>query len=55
MNEIMEAMESAVSDAVRLQELMKEQQEAESELERLMDRWAYLNELAEKIENQRNS
>ncbi|MNI40655.1 putative ABC transporter ATP-binding protein [compost metagenome] len=55
LNGIMEAMEAAVSDALRLQELMKEQQEAEAELERLMDRWAYLNELAEKIENQRNS
>ncbi|MNO76961.1 putative ABC transporter ATP-binding protein [compost metagenome] len=52
---IMEAMEAAVSDAVRLQELMKEQQEAEADLERLMDRWAYLNELAERIENQRNN
>ncbi|MBA9086310.1 ATP-binding cassette subfamily F protein uup [Fontibacillus solani] len=52
---IADAMEAAVSDAVRLQELMKEQQEAEAELERLMDRWAYLNELAEKIEKQRNS
>ncbi|SDF64588.1 ATP-binding cassette, subfamily F, uup [Fontibacillus panacisegetis] len=52
---IVDAMEAAVSDAVRLQELMKEQQEAEAELERLMDRWAYLNELAEKIEKQRNS
>lgn len=48
-------MESAASDAVRLQELMQQQQEAEAELERLMDRWTYLNELAEKIEAQRNS
>ncbi|MCA1291614.1 ABC-F family ATP-binding cassette domain-containing protein [Paenibacillus sp. alder61] len=49
-----EAMAEAASDAVRLQELMREQQEAEAELEGLMDRWAYLNELAEKIEQQRN-
>lgn len=48
-------MESAASDAVRLQELMQQQQEAEAELERLMERWTYLNELAEKIEAQRNS
>ncbi|WP_059045949.1 ABC-F family ATP-binding cassette domain-containing protein [Paenibacillus rubinfantis] len=47
-------MESAASDAVRLQELMQQQQEAEAELERLMERWTYLNELAEKIEAQRN-
>ncbi|MGG6314579.1 ABC-F family ATP-binding cassette domain-containing protein [Paenibacillus macerans] len=48
-------MESAASDAGRLQELMRQQQEAEAELERLMERWTYLNELAEKIEAQRNS
>lgn len=47
-------MESAASDAVQLQALMTEQQAAEAELERLMERWAYLNELAEKIESQRN-
>ncbi|GAA0133825.1 ABC-F family ATP-binding cassette domain-containing protein [Paenibacillus sp. YSY-4.3] len=52
--DIASAMEQAVSDASRLQELMKEQQEAEAELERLMDRWTYLNELAEKIEQQRS-
>ncbi len=51
---ITEGMAAAVSDAVKLQELMQEQQEAEAELERLMDRWAYLNELAEKIDSQRN-
>ncbi|MGG3453700.1 ABC-F family ATP-binding cassette domain-containing protein [Paenibacillus rhizolycopersici] len=51
---ISEGMESAASDAVRLQELMQQQQEAEAELERLMERWTYLNELAEKIEAQRN-
>ncbi|MCM3703917.1 ABC-F family ATP-binding cassette domain-containing protein [Paenibacillus macerans] len=48
-------MATAVSDAARLQELMKQQVEAEAELERLMERWTYLNELAEKIEAQRNS
>lgn len=51
---ITEGMAAAVSDAIKLQELMQEQQEAEAELERLMDRWAYLNELAEKIDSQRN-
>ncbi|RRJ64774.1 ABC transporter ATP-binding protein [Paenibacillus oralis] len=48
-------MAVASSDAGRLQELMKQQEEAEAELERLMERWTYLNELAEKIEAQRNS
>ncbi|RCX21748.1 ATP-binding cassette subfamily F protein uup [Fontibacillus phaseoli] len=51
---ITEGMASAASDAVKLQELMQEQQEAEAELEQLMERWAYLNELAEKIESQKN-
>ncbi|AZK48026.1 ABC-F family ATP-binding cassette domain-containing protein [Paenibacillus lentus] len=54
LTEIAAAMEQAASDASRLQELMAEQQEAEAELERLMDRWTYLNELAEKIEQQRS-
>lgn len=46
-------MEAAASDAMRLQELMQQQQAAEAELERLMERWTYLNELAERIEAQR--
>lgn len=51
---ISEEMEAAASDAVRLQELMQQQQEAETELDRLLERWTYLNELAEKIEAQKN-
>lgn len=43
-------MEEAFADASRLQELMKQQTEAELELEHLMERWTYLNELAEQIE-----
>ncbi|MFD3258010.1 ABC-F family ATP-binding cassette domain-containing protein [Paenibacillus lentus] len=54
LTDIAASMEQAASDAARLQELMAEQQEAEAELERLMDRWTYLNELAEKIEQQRS-
>ncbi|WAH36112.1 ABC-F family ATP-binding cassette domain-containing protein [Alicyclobacillus dauci] len=42
-------------DHVRLQELFTEQQQLESHLEHLMDRWTYLNELAEKIEQSRKS
>ncbi|MFD1886352.1 ABC-F family ATP-binding cassette domain-containing protein [Paenibacillus wenxiniae] len=45
-------MEAAFSDSVRLQELMIEQANAEQELEHLMERWTYLNELAEKIAEQ---
>ncbi|KKO52805.1 ABC-F family ATP-binding cassette domain-containing protein [Paenibacillus sp. DMB20] len=54
MAEIQSEMEAAVSDAVRLQELMRALQESEAELERLMERWTYLNELAEKIEQSKN-
>jgi len=36
-----------------LQELLAEQSKLEEELEYLMDRWTYLNELAEQISNQR--
>ncbi|WP_411345921.1 ABC-F family ATP-binding cassette domain-containing protein [Paenibacillus sp. WLX1005] len=45
-------MEAAFNDSVRLQELMAEQAAGEQELEHLMERWTYLNELAEKIEQQ---
>lgn len=55
LTDITEEMALAASDAVRLQELMAEQQQAEGELERLMERWTYLNELAERIEAQRGS
>lgn len=48
-------MEAAGSDAARLQELLQAQEACEQELERLMERWTYLNELAEKIEQSKKS
>lgn len=42
-------MEEAFSDSVRLQELLAEQADLEAKLEHLMERWTYLNELADKI------
>ncbi|MFC3747870.1 ABC-F family ATP-binding cassette domain-containing protein [Paenibacillus sp. GCM10012306] len=42
-------MEAAFADSVLLQELVEKQRQGEAELERLMERWTYLNELAEKI------
>ena len=39
--------------ALKIKELMKEKEEAEQELEEKMDRWVYLNDLAEKIEAQK--
>lgn len=47
--DISKKMEAAFADSGKLQELVTEQREAEAELERLMERWTYLNELAEKI------
>jgi ATP-binding cassette subfamily F protein uup len=52
---IQSEMETAGSDAAGLQELMKAQEETERELEHLMERWTYLNELAEKIEQSKKS
>lgn len=46
-------MEAASSDAVRLQELMARQAEAEAKLDGLLERWTELSELAEQIEQGR--
>lgn len=43
-------MEESGSDAVRLQELLTEQGRLELELDRLLERWTELSELAEQIE-----
>ena len=45
-------MEKAASDFVKLKELMGRKAQAESELDAKMERWMYLNDLAEKIEKQ---
>ncbi|MDO7906028.1 ABC-F family ATP-binding cassette domain-containing protein [Paenibacillus sp. JX-17] len=50
LEKIGQEMEKAFSDSARLQELLAEQAAAEQKLEHLMERWTYLNELAEKIE-----
>ena len=39
----------------KLNELTKEKETAEEKLEEKMDRWVYLNDLAEKIEEQKKS
>lgn len=49
LQKVQEKMEAAVSDSGLLQELLAEQAQLETKLEELMDRWAYLNELAEQI------
>lgn len=44
-----EQIADAASDYVLLQQLMKEKEEAEHQMEEKMERWVYLNELAERI------
>jgi ATP-binding cassette subfamily F protein uup len=49
LEDITAQMEAAFADSGRLQELVEQQRQGEAELERLMERWTYLNELAERI------
>ncbi|KYH28273.1 MULTISPECIES: ABC-F family ATP-binding cassette domain-containing protein [Clostridium] len=49
--ELENKINEASSDYGMLQDLLKEKEEVEKELEEKMERWVYLNELAEKIEN----
>ena len=44
---------TTAADYVLLQQLMSEKEEFEKQLEEQMERWIYLNDLAEKIENSR--
>lgn len=52
MEELDRQIEEAASDYSRLNQLMEERGQKEVLLEEKMDRWMYLNELAEKIANQ---
>ncbi len=58
LEEKIEILEKEISqnatDFVKLNELVKEKEEAETALEEKMDRWVYLNDLAEKIKQQKN-
>lgn len=51
---IQRQMEESFNDSARLQELMAEQTKAEQHLEHQMERWTYLNELAEQIEQSKS-
>ncbi|MDO4975973.1 MAG: ABC-F family ATP-binding cassette domain-containing protein [Eubacteriales bacterium] len=57
LEEKIEELEGQVSqyatDFVKLNEVMKEKEDTEKQLEEKMDRWVYLNDLAEKIEAQK--
>ncbi len=48
------ALGEKTSDYMKLQDLMDEKERLNNVLEKKMERWEYLNELAEKIENQKN-
>ncbi len=45
-------LEKNSTDYIKLQELMEEKKEMEKQLDEKMDRWVYLNDLADKIERQ---
>ena len=48
-------MDKNYRDFGKLQELMKEKEETEAELEHKYERWEYLNDLAQKIEEQKGN
>ncbi|KIL34565.1 ABC transporter [Cohnella kolymensis] len=55
LKQIADKMETASSDSARLQQLADEQQQLETKLEQLLERWTELNELAEKIVAQKKN
>ncbi|WP_127533131.1 ABC-F family ATP-binding cassette domain-containing protein [Paenibacillus kobensis] len=52
---VAQRMDESGSDSSLLQQLIVEQGQLEAKLEELMDRWTYLNELAEQIEAQKRN
>ena len=52
LSDIENKIEEASSDYTRLQELLTEKEKIEKNLDEKMERWIYLNELAEKIQEQ---
>ncbi len=55
LQDIKAQVEEAGSDFVRLQQLLDEQQRLEQRLDELMERWTYLNELADEIARNKNN
>ncbi len=47
-------MEANATNSMKLREIMEKKEKTQAELDDKMDRWVYLNDLAEKIEAQRN-
>ncbi len=54
-SELEATMSKNSRDFVKLQELMKEKEEAEAALEHKYERWEYLNDLAQRIEEEKNN
>ena len=48
-------MMANATNSLKLSELTAEKEKAEAELEEKMERWVYLNDLAEKIQEQKNA
>ena len=53
LEQIDKEMAANATNAGKLRELSDEQQEIQQKLDEKMDRWVYLNDLAEQIENQK--
>ncbi|MTI66653.1 MAG: ABC-F family ATP-binding cassette domain-containing protein [Firmicutes bacterium] len=47
-------IEKTISDYTKLEDLLNEKKDIENKLEEKLERWTYLTELAQKIENQKN-
>ncbi len=54
LEQVKEEVNKAASDFAKLQVLLEKQQKVEEELDYLMERWTYLYDLAERIENSKN-
>ena len=48
-------MMANATNSVKLREIMADKEAVEIQLEEKMDRWVYLNDLAERIEAQKNN
>ena len=48
-------MEANATNSVKLREIMEQKEKAQADLDEKMDRWVYLNDLAEQIEAQKNN
>ena len=52
--ELDEQMMQYATNSAKLSEITEQKEDAEAALEEKMERWVYLNDLAERIENQKS-